>query len=421
MVALLLIFCYGISGSHYNFSTIVDLQAIADSTAFRTGLDQLVDYKYLPLLGRSIAVIANVGSKSVANRLIFDIFQQDIPAQCQAFIQVNKRLLKRTETNFIYANSDSSTSVKYFQLSERDYQINEQMLNQAELIVVDLPNNGLRESLELGVLVEVLKFSAEHQIPVMVLDRPNPLRALETGGPISSRSMFLNGYRLPARYGMTIGELALLFNEENWLKTGHRVPLTIVKMANYHHNMSWQETGLQWYYPEDFVLDEETAILFSGLYFLQFTNISLGYGTIQPYQFIGAPWISGVDLLKVLTEKKMAGIDLYPVKFRPTPIGSTKELPLYFSIECSGVSVRISDPASFEPYKFGVTLLSAISGLYPYQFKWTAGQEADQYFGSPDFRTWVDIGADLQPMLPTWLADVTEFQKSRLRYNLYPD
>lgn len=421
VVVLLLFFHIGNGQEYrYKYSAVLALQPQVDSTLFRSGLDLIVDDKYMPLAGRKLAVIANDGSRSRTDRLIFDIFQNDIPGECLAFIQVDESAAPAQTAGFIYTNSDSNTAVKFFILNGSNYRIDEKMIGNAELIVVDLPNSGLRESLALGVLIEALKYSAEHQIPVMILDRPNPLGALETGGPVSVKSRFTDGLPLPARYGLTIGELALMINEENWLDCKRPAVLTVVRMANYLRDMRWKATGLKWYYPDKSVLNEETAVLYAGLYFLRFSNVSLGAGTIQPYQFFGAPWISGKELVNVLAGEKLSGVDIYPVTFKPHNDGAAKERLQYADTECSGISLRINDFGLFDPYKFGTILISAVSGLYPQHFKWTFPEEVDRYAGDADFRSWVDIGADLRPMLATWIAGVTTFQKDRLRYCLYP-
>ncbi len=404
----------------YRHSAIVALQTVNDSTAFRTGLDLVVEYKYMPLTGRSLAIIASPGSQSLAGRLIFDIFQTEIPERCQAFILMDDAPAAVAETGFIYSNSDTNTSVRFYTLSWADYQLQPEMLEKVDQIVVDLAYSGLRESLALGVLISVLRAGAERQIPVVVLDRPNPLMGIETGGPISSASRFTGGLPLPARYGLTLGELAILINEENWLKTERSAALTVVRMANYDRDMRWATTGLKWNYPDRNVPDEESAVLQAGLFYLQYANISLGIGTIQPYQFIGAPWISGPELAQAVTRQRFEGVDVYPVNFTPRAENAGNAHPIYANVECSGISVRLRDLPRFDSYRFGIGLTAVISRLYPNQFKWIDPEAIDRFAGGPDFRIWVDIGADLIPMLANWNAAATVFQKTRLTYLLYP-
>jgi len=418
---ILSIFLTGLTkSSELHHSNVLNLQDVYDSTAFRIGLDLLINHTGETLKNKPIAIIANRGSNNRDGQHNFDVVKNILGNQCRSFIQVMEGEASSGNTEFIYHDSELDSAIRYFTLTASDHIINAKILNGAALVVIDLQDSGLRESLMLGVLIEVLKFGAETQTPVIILDRPNPLQTVEIGGPISTQAKFSIGYSVPVRHGLTLGEMAFLLNEENWLKTKKYTPLTVIKMANYHRNMSWQQTGLKWYFSDESVRDEETAILYAGLYFFQYTNISLGTGTIQPYQFIGAPWISADVLADVIERQKLLGLEVHAVKFTPHRDETSAVRPLYQDTECSGISVRVSDCAKFDSYQFGIILLDAISRLYPRHFEWTQPAEADLFFGSADFRTWVNIGADLKPMLADWNVAVTTFQKLRLKYCLYP-
>jgi len=404
----------------FQHSQVLVLQDVYDTTTFRTGLDLFINRTAEILKNSSVAIIANRGSINHKGEHGFDVLKSVLGNQCRSFIQVLEEDNPESNAGFIYRDSELDGGTKYFTMTAEDYAINAERLNGAGTIIIDLQDSGLRESLALGVTIEAMQFSAEARIPIIILDRPNPLKAVETGGPMSSQAQFSGGYSLPARHGLTIGEMALLINEESWLKKDQHASLTVIKMANYYRNMSWHKTGLNWSFADEAVRDEETAILCAGLYFFRFTSISLGVGTIQPYQFIGAPWISADALADVIGRQNLPGVEVRAVKFTPHRDENSAVRPLYMNVECSGISVRIRDCAKFDTYRFGVVLLDAIAQLYPRHFKWIQSVEADCYFGNADFRTWVNIGANLKPMLANWSAEATAFQKLRLKYYLYP-
>jgi len=421
VVALLLLIATGNSQNReYKFSSVLNFRPVADSAAFRTGLDLLVENNFVSLKGKKIAIIANNGSCNRLEEHIFDVFKTKRANQCLSFVQVREDLSKSEGAGFIYHDSELESSVRYFALTTDNYRIDAKMINGAGLILLDLQDSGIRESLVLGVLIETLRFSAVKRIPVIILDRPNPLQAVAVEGPLSDVTPFAAGCRMPARPGMTLAELALLINEENWLKTEKGAILSVIPMANYTRGMRWQQTGLKWRYPAGSVIDEETAFLYAGLNFLQYTNISWGAGTSNTYQFIGAPWLASADLIRVLKEQNLHGVDLYPVKFTPGRGYESTGKVIYMNQECSGVSMRINDFSQFEPYKFGSALISAIARLYPRSFQWSAPEQIDYIFGNADFRTWINIGADIRPMYALWIADVTAYQKARGQYLLYP-
>ncbi|NLA21943.1 MAG: DUF1343 domain-containing protein, partial [Candidatus Marinimicrobia bacterium] len=185
-------------------------------------------------------------------------------------------------------------------------------------------------------------------------------------------------------------------------------------------DMPWQQTGLKWSFADESVQDEETAVLYAGLYFFQFTNISVGIGTPHPFHVVGAPWMSANELVNALAKYDLAGVEISQVKFIPRRELYASEMPLYLDTECLGINLKVSDLNKFDSYKFSTTLISVISKLYPKHFKWIKTTEADAYFGNADFRTWVNIGADLNPMLADWEAKASRFQKLRLKYCLYP-
>ncbi|MCK9484805.1 MAG: DUF1343 domain-containing protein, partial [Candidatus Marinimicrobia bacterium] len=189
------------------------LQDVYDTTTFRTGLDLFINRTAEILKNSSVAIIANRGSVNHKGEHGFDVLKSVLGSQCRSFIQVLEEDNPESNAGFIYRDSELDGGTKYFTMTAEDYAINAERLNGAGTIIIDLQDSGLRESLALGVTIEAMQFSAEARIPIIILDRPNPLKAVETGGPMSSQAQFSGGYSLPARHGLTIGEMALLINE----------------------------------------------------------------------------------------------------------------------------------------------------------------------------------------------------------------
>lgn len=399
---------------------VIELKPLTDTTAVLTGLDLLVQHNFAPLKGKRVALLANSASLDRTGKHIFDLFREKYTGQVCAQIMAGTIHAAVTLTSSSELPDVKNIVPATTFLDTANYRLSAVSLNKAELLIIDLQDNGWRESLSIAILVEALQYCAQAKIELMLLDRPNPLGAVKVEGPLSVEGPLTLGLSLPARPGLTLGEVALLIVGENWLPLPS-FSLQVIKMANYRRAMDLYPWQSKWRHPDERLTSRDACYLYGALQLLETTNLSYGEGTDLLYQVVGAPWLNGQQLAELLRGQKLAGVDFYPIEFVPRRILGNTTPPRYVGETCSGVQVRILDWQAYEPIKTGGAIIYLIAQLYPHRFRWTHPARSDAISGSTEFRTIVNIGGDWQGLYAYWQAQLSDYQKLRLRYLLYED
>ena len=210
---------------------------------------------------------------------------------------------------------------------------------------------------------------------------------------------------MPVRHGMTLGELARLFNGEN--KIG--AALTVVQMKNWDRNRWFDETGLPWINPSPNMRNLIQATLYPGVGSIEGTNISVGRGTDTPFEQLGAPWIDGVQLAEALNARAIAGVRFYPVRFTPA---SSK----YANQECQGVFMVVTDRTALRPVRLGLEVAALLHKLYGTKFEL---ESAERLFGSKEGLTRIRSGDDPAAIAASWAAGEARWRLLRAKYLLY--
>jgi uncharacterized protein YbbC (DUF1343 family) len=282
------------------------------------------------------------------------------------------------------------------------------MLAGLDAIVVDLQDIGTRFYTYMTTMAYVMEEAAPRAIKVIVLDRPNPIGGSRVEGPaLDDDQTGHTGYlpAMPVRHGLTMGELARLFNGERDLG----VDLTVVPMDRWRREAWFDETGLPWVNPSPNMRSLKAATLYPGLGAFEHTNISVGRGTDTPFEHVGAPWIDGVRLAAALNERGLAGVRFYPVTF--TPVSS-----IFVGERCQGVHVVVTDRNEVKPVRLGVELASALRSLFPDQFEIDA---ALRLFGSADGLARIREGDDPAAIARSWSVAERRWRAMRAPYLLY--
>ena len=283
------------------------------------------------------------------------------------------------------------------------------MLDGLDVIVVDLQDIGARFWTYMTTVAYVMEESAKAKLPVFVLDRPAPVNGWQIEGPALDKDLtgsFTNYFQaMPIRHGMTIGEVARLYNGEN--KIG--ADLTVVAMKNWQRDDWYDETGLPWISPSPNMRNMNEAAIYTGIGAIETTNISVGRGTDTPFEHLGAPWIDGVQLADALNGRNIPGVRFYAERFTPA---SSK----YANEECQGVFMIITDRAALRPVRVGLEIASALTRMYPAQFKL---DDAARLFGSKDTLARVRAGEDPASIAASWAAAEAKWRLLRAKYLLY--
>ena len=281
------------------------------------------------------------------------------------------------------------------------------MLSGIDTVVIDLQDIGARFYTYMTTTAYVMEEAAKNKVSVVVLDRPNPVNGFQIEGPTLDKSAlsFVGYFPMPIRHGMTLGELAQLFNAEN--KIG--VDLTIVPLRNWKRDQWFDATGLPWINPSPNMRNLIQATLYPGIGAIEGTNVSVGRGTDTPFEQIGAPWINGVQLSDALNARAIPGIRFYPVRFTPT---SSK----YANEECGGVFMIVTDRAAIRPVRVGVEIAAMLHKLYGAKYELEA---ADKLFGSKEGLAQIRAGGDPLTIVNSWGASEAKWRLLRAKYLLY--
>jgi uncharacterized protein YbbC (DUF1343 family)/CubicO group peptidase (beta-lactamase class C family) len=283
-----------------------------------------------------------------------------------------------------------------------------EMLTGLDAVVVDLQDVGARFYTYATTLAYVLEAAAERTIKVVVLDRPNPIGGVQIEGPaLDEDAVGFTGYfsSMPIRHGMTIGELAKLFNAEKAIGAD----LTVIAMRHWRRDAWFDQTGLSWINPSPNMRNLHQAALYPGIGAFEQTNISVGRGTDTPFEQIGAPWIDGMKLAEALNARAIAGVRFYPVRF--TPAAS-----VYASEECGGVFIVMTDRQALRPVRLGVEVAAALQRLFPDRFQIDG---AARLFGSASGLARIKAGDDPAAIARSWAQAEARWRLLRAKHLIY--
>jgi uncharacterized protein YbbC (DUF1343 family) len=288
-----------------------------------------------------------------------------------------------------------------------------------EVLIYDIQDVGVKFYTFVSNLFFAMKAAKEQAIPVIVLDRPNPITAMRVEGAITNPvySSFVGVMPLPMRYGMTVGELAELFNNETYGGFAIDAELTVIEMTGYTRDQWYDSTEFPWTATSPNMTTLDTAIIYPGMCLIEGTNLSEGRGTDTPFLTIGAPYIDAQDWLKALPIEALAGVEISPTSFKPRAIPGASTNPKYKDIECSGFHFTITDRDVFDPIKLTVAILCAAKKLYPETFKMT--KYLDKLWGNENLRAMVSEGKDYISILQTCDSGIELFKKVRQKYLRY--
>ena len=292
----------------------------------------------------------------------------------------------------------------------------EAMLDGIETLLIDLQDVGLRYYTYASTVRAVLIAAAGRGLPVILLDRPNPLTGLAVEGPIAESGFlsFVGASRVPARHGLTLGELARWMNE----REGIGAPLTVIPMQGWQRAHWFGDTGLAWAPPSPNMPTAETCLAYAASCLLEGTPVSEGRGTTQPFEVLGAPWIDAEALAGQLNALYLPGVRFRPTWFRPT---ASK----HAGHTCGGVQLHLEERDRFAGVRTGLHLLATLRRLYPEQMVWTADRAGthhlDLLLGSDRPRLALERGDGVEELVSSWQPALARFAADRRGYLLYDD
>ncbi|MGH2272874.1 exo-beta-N-acetylmuramidase NamZ family protein [Anaerohalosphaeraceae bacterium U12dextr] len=379
----------------------------------RTGLDQIGAHHSL-FENKRVGIVANHTARNSKGQFIVDVFREMEGVSVTAlfgpehgFEGVAQDGVKVTDASF--------NGIPIYSLYGKTYKPTPEMLANVDVLVFDIQDIGARYYTYIYTMAYSMEAAAECGKPFVVLDRPNPINSLSVQGNILHQDFasFVGLYPIPVRHGMTIGELARLFNGQKWLKNGIQADLTVIEMANYQRCLWYDQTGLAFIRPSPNMTNLDAAAVYPGLCLLEGTNLSEGRGTDRPFLQCGAPWIDAEAFAEELNKANLPGLQFAPVRFTPT---ASK----YANQDCAGVLITITDRQILDPFWSGVHLVQTACRMYPGEFEWNQ-LHFDHLCGTDQIRIAIAGQKSLDDIKVQAQTQLEAFLPIRQKYLLYPD
>jgi uncharacterized protein YbbC (DUF1343 family) len=313
---------------------------------------------------------------------------------------------------------DPGRRVPVYSLYSETREPTAEMLQGLDALVVDLQDIGARIYTYIYTMANCLRAGARHRVPVIVCDRPNPINGVDVEGAslVPGNESFVGQFPIPMRHGMTIGELAKLFNAH----FGLGAQLEVVEMQGWRREMFADETGLPWVMPSPNMPTLETAVVYPGTVLFEGTLLSEGRGTTRPFELVGAPGIEAERFAQEMNELGLPGVFFRPAVFEPTFQKHAKQT-------CGGCQLHVTDRRTFKPVRTGAALIAAFHRAQPNQPVWRQPPyeyekdklPIDILAGSPALRIALDAGKQAEELVPAWEADSKPFERVRAEYLRY--
>lgn len=398
-----------------------EMQSAARKLAVRngtvkTGIDVLEETKFAALhpsrggAPRSIGLLTNQTGVDAQGRRTIDILANVPGLSLDAIFSPEHGVTGTLDTTDVKNAKDAATGITVYSVyggSDAARRPPMDVLKRLDAVVIDLADAGVRFYTYETTTGYFLEAAAKAGIDVVVLDRPNPITGSFAQGPVSDagRSNFTNYFSEPPRHGMTLGELAKMFNAERHI--GAR--LEVIPMEGWQRGDWFDSTGLAWVNPSPNLRDLTEATLYPGVALIEGTNVSVGRGTDTPFEVVGAPWIKGRELAAFLNGRAIQSVRFVPIVFTPSSSNFMGE-------RCEGVNLMVQDRNTLDTPELGIELAAALHKLYPNDFK--LERMADLLVNQSAFDA-LTAGEDPRRIAEDWQDRLNEFVHLREKYLLY--
>ncbi len=382
------------------------------------GLTRLVDSRRLH--GLRVGLVCNPASTGPDLRHAVDLVQRDENVELGAIFGPQHGFRSDLQDNMVESphRQDERRHVPVYSLYSETREPTSAMLQDLDVLVVDLQDIGARIYTFVYTMANCLRAGKRHGLPVIVCDRPNPIGGTAIEGPllVPGFESFVGQFPIPMRHGMTIGELARLFNDH----FGIEAELEVVSMQGWQRSMYFDQTGLPWVMPSPNMPTLDTVIVYPGAVLFEGTQLSEGRGTTRPFETVGAPWIDGDRFAADMNGLGLEGVYFRPVVFEPT-------FQKHAGRACGGCQIHVLSRERFRPVLAGTALIARFHAADPIRFAWREPPyeyereklPIDILAGSPEFRRQIESGMAPQDIAALWRDEVREFKPVRERYLLY--
>ena len=371
-----------------------------------TGIDVLEAQKFAPLRGKHVGLITNHTGVDANGKTTIELLQHAPGVQLVALFSPEHGLAGVFDEK-IASSKDRSTGLPVYSLYGDTRRPTDEMLKGIDTLVFDVQDAGVRFYTYTTTMGYCMEEAAKRGISFYVLDRPNPIGGEIVEGPMldPDKTSFVAYFPLPVRYGLTIGELAQLFNEESHIGAD----LHVVTMRSWHRNYFFDSTGVRWIPPSPNLRTTKGAILYPGLEILLNAGVSVGRGTETPFEEFGAPWMDGEEVAAALNARHLPGLRFTDHPFIPVS-------GMYMGERCGGVAIRVTDRAAVRSMTMGMEIAVLLAKKYPGKFE-TA--KMLHLTGNAETIHLLQQGAPAEEIVASWTKGLDAFDQVRRKYFLY--
>lgn len=372
----------------------------------QTGLDVLETQKFAPLKGKHVGLITNHTGLDAQEKTTIDRLAHAPGVTLVALFSPEHGLAGKVDEN-VSSSKDPTTGLPVYSLYGESRRPTDEMLAGIDALVFDVQDAGVRFYTYTTTMGYCMEAAAKKGIAFYVLDRPNPIGGEIVEGPMldDDKRAFVAYFPLPVRYGMTIGELAQLYNAENHIGAD----LHVIQMKNWRRNYFFESTGIRWVPPSPNLRTTKGAILYPGLDILQNAGVSVGRGTQTPFEIFGAPWMSGEEVAAALNAKHLPGVRFSSELLIPVS-------GLYQGQRCGGVTIKIGEKSAVRSMRMGLEIAAVLKKLYPDKVDLA---KTITLLGNALTVQELKDGVPPEKIVADWHDDLAKYETMRRKYFLY--
>ena len=371
------------------------------------GIDVLQRDDFSSLAGQKVGLITNHTGTNLTGASTVQLLHDSTDVDLVALFSPEHGFVGQLDQANIDDQQDSLTGLKVHSLYGKTRVPTAEMLEGIDTLVFDIQDIGVRFYTYISTMGGAMKAAAENDVRFVVLDRPNPINGTEVQGPVTDAGSesFIAYHRIPVRHGMTIGELAKMFQAEWELD----LDLQVIPMESWAGRPGFDQTGRMWINPSPNMRSLNAAYLYPAIGLWETTNLSVGRGTDTPFEHFGAPWIDALELARELNEQGLSGVRFVPIEFTPDASKFANE-------KCGGVNVILTQRAEFDPLRTALTIAVTLRKLAPDD--WNT-KSLNRLLVSQKTAEGILGGQSVDQLQAAYEEELEEFQARRAKYLMY--
>ncbi|WP_181347198.1 exo-beta-N-acetylmuramidase NamZ domain-containing protein [Thalassobacillus sp. CUG 92003] len=383
---------------------------------FDLGVEQLLEEEKDLIEGKNVGLITNPTGVNEDLNSVVDLLHNDSDVNLTALYGPEHGVRGSAQAGeYVEYYIDEQTGLPVYSLYGETRKPTPEMLEGIDVLLFDIQDVGTRFYTYIYTMAYAMEAAEENDVEFVVLDRPNPISGSEVAGPVLDEdyTSFVGNYPIPLRHGMTVGELAKLFNNEY----GIGADLNVVEMERWDRDMYYDDTQLEFVAPSPNMPTLDTALVYPGAALIEGTNVSEGRGTTKPFEMVGAPFINSTELAAEMNSHDLPGVTFRAASFTPAFSKHSGDLT-------HGVEIHVTDQERYKSVETGLHLVKTIHDMYPDDFEFRAENSEgvsffDYLIGNGWVREAIENGESVDQMKMEWQDDLHDFKQLREQYLLY--